>query len=146
MAAVRYSDEHHHFNNNHHLHHLNLRGGGIASPVGHTVYTSPMGSVYPMMGLPPPPVSPASSVGGQPGSPSVADRKLFVRGLPWETSDESLHAAFLKYGEVEEAAIARDRKTGKSKGYGFVTYKHKAGADLALAQPHKVIDVSHPGS
>lgn len=141
---MRSHEEHHHSNN--HQHHR----GGVASPVGHTVYTTPMPppSVYSMMGgqpMPPPPVSPAGSMGMQQsqhsGPASIAERKLFVRGLPWETTDESLCEEFQKYGELDEASVARDRKTGKSKGYGFVTFKHKAAADRALAQPQKFIDV-----
>jgi len=143
LAAVRSNEEHHHHNN--HQHHR----GGLASPVGHTVYTSPMppASVYTMIGaqpMPLPPASPAESAGQQSqvaSSASIAERKLFVRGLPWETTDESLHEEFQKYGELDEASVARDRKTGKSKGYGFVTFKHKVAADRALAQPQKFIDV-----
>lgn len=100
-----------------------------------------MNPIYPMMGLPqlPPP-----SQQQQQGPNSTADRKLFVRGLSWETTDHMLRDEFVRYGEIEEAAIARDRKTGKSRGFGFVTYKQKASADRALAQPQKHIDVSLP--
>lgn len=107
----------------------------------------PPASVYTMIGAQPMallPASPAGSAGQQSqvaGSASIAERKLFVRGLPWETTDESLREEFQKYGELDEASVARDRKTGKSKGYGFVTFKHKAAADRALAQPQKFIEV-----
>uniref|UniRef100_K3W6L2 RRM domain-containing protein n=1 Tax=Globisporangium ultimum (strain ATCC 200006 / CBS 805.95 / DAOM BR144) TaxID=431595 RepID=K3W6L2_GLOUD len=75
------------------------------------------------------------------GSNDESDRKLFVRGLSWDTSNDALRAEFQKYGELEEAMIARDRRTGKSKGFGFVTYKYRAGAERALQQPQKQIDV-----
>ncbi|KAG2520879.1 hypothetical protein BBO99_00005583, partial [Phytophthora kernoviae] len=65
---------------------------------------------------------------------------LFVRGLSWDTTDDTLRHEFQKFGDLEEAMIARDRQTNRSKGYGFVTYKHKAGAERALQVPQKFID------
>ena len=50
--------------------------------------------------------------------------KLFVGGLPYHTTDATLHAFFLQYGEIEEAVVIHDRITGKSKGYGFVSRLH----------------------
>lgn len=69
-----------------------------------------------------------------------AQRKLFVRGLGWETTTDSLRAQFSSYGELEEAIVILDKNTGKSKGYGFVTFKHIDGALLALKEPSKKID------
>lgn len=110
--------------------------------------------IYPMVGMPMPPPPPQqqqqppppqppiqSSTGGGGSADDTDSRKLFVRGLSWETSNDALRAEFVKYGELEEASVARDRKTGKSKGFGFVTFTHKASADRALQQPQKVIEV-----
>ena len=47
--------------------------------------------------------------------------KIFVGGLPYHTTDESLRDFFLVFGEIEEAVVITDRQTGKSKGYGFVS-------------------------
>ena len=47
--------------------------------------------------------------------------KLFVGGLPYHTTDETLRAFFLQFGDIEEAVVIHDRVTGKSKGYGFVS-------------------------
>lgn len=76
---------------------------------------------------------------------SVADadttqRKLFIRGLGWETTTDGLRSLFSAYGEIEEAVVIMDKATGKSKGYGFVTFKHVDGALLALREPSKKID------
>ena len=49
--------------------------------------------------------------------------KIFVGGLPYSTSDETLHSHFKYYGDIEEAVVIRDKQTGKSKGYGFVSWK-----------------------
>ena len=46
--------------------------------------------------------------------------KLFVGGLPWSVTSESLKELFAQYGEIKEAIIINDRDTGKSKGFGFV--------------------------
>lgn len=49
--------------------------------------------------------------------------KLFVGGLPYHTTDQSLREHFSVYGEIEEAVVITDRQTGKSRGYGFVSSK-----------------------
>ncbi|ONI12535.1 hypothetical protein PRUPE_4G170100 [Prunus persica] len=76
---------------------------------------------------------------------SIADldasqRKLFIRGLGWDTTTEGLRALFSAYGELEEAIVILDKVTGKSRGYGFVTFRHVDGALLALKEPSKKID------
>lgn len=43
------------------------------------------------------------------------NRKLFVRGISWSTTNESLAAAFNEFGDVEEATVVMDKSTGKSK-------------------------------
>ncbi|XP_062215047.1 UBP1-associated protein 2C-like [Phragmites australis] len=67
-------------------------------------------------------------------------RKLFVRGLGWETTSDSLRAIFSAYGDLEEAVVITDKSTGRSKGYGFVTFRHADSAVLALKEPSKKID------
>ena len=48
--------------------------------------------------------------------------KIFVGGLPYHTTDESLRMYFAVYGDIEEAVVITDRQTGKSRGYGFVSF------------------------
>ena len=48
--------------------------------------------------------------------------KLFVGGLSWDTDDAGLRAALEAHGEVGEAAIITDRDSGRSRGFGLVTY------------------------
>ncbi len=59
-------------------------------------------------------------------------KKLFVGGLSWDTTNDSLRAAFSPFGEVMEAKVITDRETGKSRGFGFVTFADAATADEAL--------------
>lgn len=70
----------------------------------------------------------------------LANRKLFVRGLAWSTGDDSLKAAFSEFGEIAEGGVAMDRATGKSRGFGFVTFYTASAAQAALREPNKVID------
>jgi cold-inducible RNA-binding protein len=58
--------------------------------------------------------------------------KLFVGGLSWNTTDEGLRTAFEKFGEIREAVVVTDRETGRSRGFGFVTYQDDAAATEAM--------------
>lgn len=48
--------------------------------------------------------------------------KIFVGGLPYHTTDESLRDFFIQFGEIEEAVVITERSTSKSRGYGFVSF------------------------
>jgi len=61
-------------------------------------------------------------------------KKLFVGGLDWNTSDQSLNDAFGQFGTVTEAKVIMDRETGRSRGFGFVTFQDNADGDKAVAQ------------
>lgn len=66
--------------------------------------------------------------------------KIFVGGLPYHTTDESLQKFFDQFGQIEEAVVITDRQTGKSKGYGFVTMTDRVGAERACKDPNPIID------
>ncbi|KAI4320716.1 hypothetical protein MLD38_034166 [Melastoma candidum] len=72
--------------------------------------------------------------------PDTTQRKLFIRGLGWDTTTDGLRSLFSTYDEIDEAVVILDKNTGKSKGYGFVTFRHVEGAVLALREPSKKID------
>lgn len=59
--------------------------------------------------------------------------KLFIGGLSWSTDDTSLRAEFEKYGPVSDAVVIRERETGRSRGFGFVTYEEESCADAAIS-------------
>jgi RNA recognition motif-containing protein len=48
--------------------------------------------------------------------------KVFVGGLAWETHKDTLREHFERFGDILEAVIISDKLTGRSKGYGFVSY------------------------
>jgi RNA recognition motif-containing protein len=60
-------------------------------------------------------------------------KKLFVGSLSWNTDDRGLHEAFAPFGEIVEAVVITDRDTGRSRGFGFVTFEDEEGADKAIA-------------
>ena len=51
------------------------------------------------------------------------DFRLFCGDLGNEVNDESLSRAFQKYPSFQKAKVVRDKKNGKTKGYGFVSFK-----------------------
>jgi RNA recognition motif-containing protein len=59
-------------------------------------------------------------------------KKLFVGSLSWDTNDEGLNAAFSPFGEISEAIVISDRYTGRSRGFGFVTFNDDEAADKAV--------------
>ncbi|KAE8336144.1 hypothetical protein BDV24DRAFT_142499 [Aspergillus arachidicola] len=64
--------------------------------------------------------------------------KLFVGGLAWHTTDESLRSGFEQFGTVEEAIVVKDRDTGRSRGFGFVRFSSEADADKAVENMNNV--------
>ncbi len=61
-------------------------------------------------------------------------KKLFVGGVSWGTTDDGLRDAFERFGEVSEAKIITDRETGRSRGFGFVTFDNDEDADNAIKE------------
>jgi len=59
-------------------------------------------------------------------------KKLYVGGLPYSSTAESLKAAFSQAGAVESAVVIMDRMTGRSKGFGFVEMSADEDAQKAI--------------
>jgi cold-inducible RNA-binding protein len=59
-------------------------------------------------------------------------KKLFVGSLPWAVNDESLKETFTPYGNVVSAKVVTDRRTGRSKGFGFVEMETDSEASAAI--------------
>ncbi|XP_023700726.1 RNA-binding protein Musashi homolog 2 isoform X4 [Paramormyrops kingsleyae] len=66
--------------------------------------------------------------------------KMFIGGLSWQTSPDSLRDYFGKFGEIRECMVMRDPTTKRSRGFGFVTFADAASVDKVLAQPHHELD------
>lgn len=76
---------------------------------------------------------------GNYGNEEEQSRKLFIGGISFETTDESLRAYFEKHGNITDCVVIKDSSTGKSKGFGFVTYETEKEADACMAdRPHEL--------
>jgi len=60
--------------------------------------------------------------------------KLFVGSLSWDTTDQSLREAFERFGEVVEAKVITERDSGRSRGFGFVTFADDEAGRNAISE------------
>lgn len=58
--------------------------------------------------------------------------RCFIGGLSWSTSDRGLKEAFEKFGHLQEAKVVVDKFSGRSRGFGFVTFDEKKAMDEAI--------------
>jgi len=58
--------------------------------------------------------------------------KIYVGNLPWSVDDSKLQELFSEFGEVSEATVLKDKFTGRSKGFGFVTFSDDSSAQKAI--------------
>ncbi|CAD6233920.1 GSCOCG00007397001-RA-CDS [Cotesia congregata] len=66
-------------------------------------------------------------------------RKLFIGGLDYRTTDDSLKKHFEQWGEIVDVVVMKDPKTKRSRGFGFITYSRAHMVDDAQrARPHQV--------
>uniref|UniRef100_A0A8C0CFT2 RRM domain-containing protein n=1 Tax=Balaenoptera musculus TaxID=9771 RepID=A0A8C0CFT2_BALMU len=66
-------------------------------------------------------------------------RKLFIGGLSFETTDESLWSHFEQWGTLTDCVVMKDPNTKHSRGFGFVTYATVEEVDVAMnVRTHKV--------
>lgn len=61
-------------------------------------------------------------------------KKLFVGNIEWGVTDEELKNLFAEYGEIEEAIVVKDKFSGRSKGFGFVTFVKDEDAEKAMKE------------
>ncbi len=61
-------------------------------------------------------------------------KKLFVGGLAWATTDDGLRQAFERFGQVAEAKVIMDRETGRSRGFGFVSFNDDGQGSAAMQE------------
>ncbi|XP_051972495.1 RNA-binding protein Musashi homolog 2-like isoform X2 [Xyrauchen texanus] len=77
------------------------------------------------------------------GSPNDSQNdpgKMFIGGLSWQTSPDSLREYFSKFGEIRECMVMRDPTTKRSRGFGFITFADVSSVDKVLAQPQHELD------
>ncbi|KAF3442927.1 hypothetical protein FNV43_RR16845 [Rhamnella rubrinervis] len=64
-------------------------------------------------------------------SSTLTSPKLFISGLSRLTTDDKLKEAFSPFGQIIDAKVVTDRASGRSKGFGFVTYESIEEAEKA---------------
>lgn len=65
--------------------------------------------------------------------------KLFIGGLSWETTIDGLQHYFRRFGEVVDAVVMKNPESGRSRGFGFVTFADPANVDAVLSSgPHQL--------
>ena len=62
--------------------------------------------------------------------------RLFVGSLSLNTTAEELRAAFAEHGPIADAVVVKDRDTGRSRGFGFVTMANRKDAANAISAMH----------
>jgi cold-inducible RNA-binding protein len=58
--------------------------------------------------------------------------KIYVGNLPYSVAESDLEALFTQFGSTKEVAVIRDRVTGESKGFGFITFESAEVAQATL--------------
>ncbi|KAJ3677541.1 hypothetical protein LUZ60_003265 [Juncus effusus] len=64
--------------------------------------------------------------------------KIFIGGLPRETTESSLVRHFEKYGEIIDKVIMMDKFTGQPRGFGFITFSDPSLVDIVLQNSHTI--------
>lgn len=62
---------------------------------------------------------------------------IYVGNLPYKVRDEELRDAFEEFGEVSSAEVIMDRRSNRSKGYGFVRMDAESEAQEAIEALHR---------
>ncbi|PIE02161.1 MAG: RNA-binding protein [Acidobacteria bacterium] len=60
--------------------------------------------------------------------------KLFVGNISWNMDEEALRSEFEPFGAIEECKIIYDRETGRSRGFGFITYTEQESGQHAMEE------------
>lgn len=58
--------------------------------------------------------------------------KIFVGGLSWQTTTESLTQYFSRFGDIKEAMVMKDPESQRSRGFGFVTFESPRTVDTVM--------------
>lgn len=61
-------------------------------------------------------------------------KKLFIGNISWGMDTAALKSAFEQFGEIEDCIVITDKFSGRSKGFGFVTFTDDSAADAAIAE------------
>lgn len=71
-----------------------------------------------------------------PLSSAIMASKLVVLGIPWDVDTEGLRQYMSKFGELEDCIVMKERSSGRSRGFGYVTFSSAEDAKTALESEH----------
>lgn len=84
--------------------------------------------------------APAADSGSADAPGRDDDRKLFVGGLSWETTEKELREHFSTYGEIESINVKTDPNTGRSRGFAFIVFNCAEAIDKVIAAGDHLIN------
>ena len=65
--------------------------------------------------------------------------KMFIGGLSWQTTPESIREYFSSFGDLAEVMVMKDPATRRSRGFGFITFSDPTGVEKVMKYPvHQV--------
>jgi cold-inducible RNA-binding protein len=66
--------------------------------------------------------------------------KIFVGNLPWSIKNSSLKDLFTSFGNVTDSVVVIDKNTGRSRGFGFVSFKEQNAANDSLVLNQHLVE------
>mmetsp|Transcript_7707 Transcript_7707/g.16885 ORF Transcript_7707/g.16885 Transcript_7707/m.16885 type:complete len:531 (-) Transcript_7707:121-1713(-) len=78
--------------------------------------------------------------GGKGGPPTDVSTRIFCGGLPQTCDDTKLHTYFSSYGTLTDAKVMFDRSTGRSRGFGYVSFADAEACESVLQTSHMIDD------
>ena len=70
----------------------------------------------------------------------MQQNKLYVGNFPYSVDEAQLRELFSSFGQIEDIALIKDRETGRSKGFAFITFASQQAAETALSLNGKDIE------
>lgn len=68
----------------------------------------------------------------------MSDKKLVVLGIPWDVDTDGLKEYMSKFGDLEDCIVMKERSSGRSRGFGYVTFATVEDAKNALSSEHSL--------
>ena len=62
----------------------------------------------------------------------MSNNKIYVGNLDYKMTDEDLRSDFSSYGDIQDVIVIKDHETGRSKGFGFVTFAEESAVEKAI--------------
>ncbi|MBH37658.1 RNA-binding protein [bacterium] len=62
----------------------------------------------------------------------MSNNKIYVGNLDYKMTDEDLRSDFSSYGDIQDVIVIKDHETGRSKGFGFVTFTEESAVEKAI--------------